>query len=378
MTVVAIPAYEPDHRLVDLTAAIRRLDPGLEIVVVDDGSAVFSAPVFAALEAAGIAVLSHGANRGKGAALRTLFQHARAHHPGAAVVTADADGQHAPDDIVRVAREAESRPEAIVLGVRAFDGEDVPLRSRFGNAVAARAFALATGERVADTQTGLRGVPAAALPWAVGLPGDRFEYEAVMLLRARRAGFALAQTPIATVYLDENRSSHFRPLRDSARVLAPLAAFLASSLLAAAVDAVLLWALLQASGWLPGAIVMARLVSAAVNFVVNRQWVFGRDGRPSALGVALGRYAALATAILAANVTLMTVLDALGVGLVVAKLATEGVLWVAAFVVQRVWVFARDRAAGSARQCGRHASGAETASPALANRKAVRRPYVLA
>ncbi|MDN3311558.1 bifunctional glycosyltransferase family 2/GtrA family protein [Microbacterium oryzae] len=350
MTVVAIPAYEPDHRLADLAAAIRRLDPDLELVVVDDGSGVGSAPVFASLEAAGVTVLTHGVNRGKGSALRTLFRHARARHPGAAVVTADADGQHAPDDIVRVAREVESRPDAIVLGVRAFDGDDVPLRSRFGNAVAARAFALVTGARIADTQTGLRGIPADALPWAVGLPGDRFEYEAVMLLRARRAGFALAQTPIATVYLDENRSSHFRPLRDSARVLAPLAAFLASSLLAAAVDAALLWVLLQTSGWLQGAIVLARLVSATVNFLVNRRWVFGRDRRPCALGAELGRYAALATAILAANVMLMTLLDALGVGLIVAKLATEGVLWVAAFAAQRVWVFARGKAtAGSVR-----------------------------
>lgn len=344
MTVVAIPAYEPDHRLVDLAAALHERDPALDIVVVDDGSGVAAAPVFASLEAAGVEVLSHGANRGKGAALRTLLRHARTAHPDAPVVTADADGQHAPDDIVRVAREVEQLPDAIVLGVRAFDGADVPLRSRFGNAVAARLFAIATGVRVVDTQTGLRGLPPGALSWAAGLPGDRFEYEAIMLLRASRAGFRIAQTPIRTVYLDENRSSHFRPLRDSLRVLAPVVAFLASSLLAAAVDALLLWLLLQATGWLQGSIVAARVASASVNFAVNRRWVFGRGRRRAPLRVELGRYAALAAGVLAANVALMTLLDALGVGLVVAKIATEGALWLAGFLVQRAWVFAHARA----------------------------------
>ena len=348
MTVVAIPAYEPDHRLVDLATALHERDPSLDIVVVDDGSGVASAPVFASLEAAGVEVLSHGANRGKGAALRTLFRHARTAHPDAPVVTADADGQHAADDIVRVAREVEGSPDAIVLGVRDFRGDDVPLRSRFGNAVSARMFAVATCVRVVDTQTGLRGLPAAALPWASRLPGDRFEYEAIMLLRSARAGFRILQTPIRTVYLDENRSSHFRPLRDSLRVVAPLAAFLASSVLAAAVDALLLWLLLLASGWLQGSIAGARVVSASLNFAVNRIWVFGRRRQRAPLRVELARYAALAAVVLVANVTLMTILDALGVGLVIAKVATEAALWLAGFLVQRAWVFAHARAADRA------------------------------
>ncbi|WOF22194.1 bifunctional glycosyltransferase family 2/GtrA family protein [Microbacterium betulae] len=343
MTVVAIPAYEPDHRLVDLASALRARDPGLDIVVADDGSGVASAPVFASLEAEGVTVLSHGSNRGKGAALHTLFRYARTAHPGTAVVTADADGQHAPDDIVRVARETERSGDVIVLGVRDFTGDDVPLRSRFGNAVSARLFALAIGERVVDTQTGLRGLPPQALPWATRLPGERFEYEAIMLLNARRAGFRLAQTPIETVYLDENRSSHFRPLRDSLRVMAPLAAFLGSSLIAATLDALLLWLFLATTGWLQGAIVAARLVSATVNFAVNRTWVFGRGRERAPLRVELVRYATLAGAVLTANVGLMTLLDALGVGLVTAKVVTEIALWFAGFAAQRAWVFAHGR-----------------------------------
>lgn len=348
MTVVAIPAYEPGTRLLDLADALRARDPSLRIVVVDDGSGVGSAPVFASLESMGIPVLSHGANRGKGAALRTLFRYVRAEHPGEVVVTADADGQHTPEDIVRVARETEGHGSALVLGVRDFTGPDIPARSRFGNAVSTSLFGLATGERIGDTQTGLRGLPADALPWAIGLPGDRFEYETVMLLRARKAGLAIRQVPIETVYLEQNRSSHFRPLRDSARVMAPLAGFLASSLLAAGIDALLLWAFVAATGWLQGSIVAARLISASVNFTVNRTWVFGRGGERGALGSELARYAALAAGILAANVALMTALDAIGVGLVLSKVLTEVTLWAVAFAAQRLWVFARAHAASPA------------------------------
>lgn len=343
MTVVAIPAYDPDHRLVDLVAQLRLLDGDLDIVVVDDGSGVASAPIFASLADAGITVLAHDGNRGKGAALHTLFRYARVRFPCDAVVTADADGQHLPADIVRVAREVELHDDALVLGVRRFDGDDVPWRSRVGNAISAGMFAPVLGERIGDTQTGLRGLPAAALPWVERLPGDRFEYEAIMLLTARRAGFRLVQIPIETVYLESNRSSHFRPIGDSLRVFAPLLAFLGSSLLAAGIDTVLLWMLVAATGWLQGSIVLARLVSASVNFTVNRHVVFGR-GRPRRpLRVELFRYAALAFGILLANLGLMTLLDVLGVGLVIAKLLTETVLWIVAYAVQRIWVFAHTR-----------------------------------
>jgi putative flippase GtrA len=343
VTVVAIPAYEPDHRLVDLAAGIRARAPELDLVVADDGSGVACAPIFGWVADAGVTVLAHEANRGKGAALHTLFRYAGIAHPGEAVVTADADGQHTPEDIVRVAHETERAGDAIVLGVRCFAGPDVPWRSRIGNGISARAFAPVIGERIGDTQTGLRGLPPQALPWATRLPGDRFEYEAFMLLGARRAGFRLVQLPIRTVYLEQNCRSHFRPVRDSLRVFVPVLAFLASSLLAAGLDAMLLWGLFAATGWLQGSIVLARIASATVNFTVNRRWVFGR-GRPARpLRVELIRYAALALAILAANVALMSVLDLLGVGLVVAKVVTESVLWIVAYLVQRIWVFAHAR-----------------------------------
>jgi len=101
VTVLLVPAFQPDGRLPALLAAVRRLDPALELLVVDDGSD--PTPVFDACRSLGATVLHHGVNRGKGAALRTGLAHVALLHPDAAVVTADADGQHLPSDVVAVA-----------------------------------------------------------------------------------------------------------------------------------------------------------------------------------------------------------------------------------------------------------------------------------
>jgi len=335
--VILIPAFEPDERLVDLVRALGSGDP---VLVVDDGSGPSFAPVFAAVTAAGATVLAHPRNRGKGAALRTGFEAASVRWPAASVVTADADGQHTPGDIRRVAAALEeSDGTAIVLGARSFVGGAVPVRSRFGNVVTRALFRLATGERLTDTQTGLRGYPASTLPWLAALPGDRFEYEFLLLLRARDAGVALIEVPVATVYLDGNASSHFRPVADSARIYAPLLRFAASALVAFTIDAAALLALHTLTGWLLFSVVAARVASASVNFAVNRTVVFGA-GRTVPLRTAAARYFSLAGLLLIASYGLLTALTDLGVALLVAKLLTDATLFAVSFAVQRAVVFA--------------------------------------
>jgi putative flippase GtrA len=337
--IVLIPAYEPDARLVSLVEALRSADPALHVLVVDDGSGPASRPVFDAVRGLGCTVLVHPVNRGKGAALRTGLAYAVSSWPGEEVVTADSDGQHSVVDVLRVADEVR-RTSATVLGVRGFDGA-VPARSRLGNTASRVLFRLATGTALADTQTGLRGYPAELLPWLLTVPGDRFEYELRVLLQAARRGLPVHQLPIATIYLEGNASSHFRPLVDSARVYAPLLAFLLSSLAAFAVDTAALLVLHALTGALLLSVVGARVLSASVNFGVNRRFVFPcgrRDRRTAAL-----RYAALAGGLLAANYVLLTALVALGLPLLAAKVSTEVLLVGASYLVQRSLVFAVGR-----------------------------------
>ncbi|SDR71423.1 GtrA-like protein [Friedmanniella luteola] len=329
--IVLIPAYEPGAALVELVARLRRHT----VLVVDDGSGPRYVPVFAAARAAGAEVMTMPFNQGKGRALRAGFEHARRHHPGEPVVCADSDGQHRPDDIEAVAaRLADGDPE-MVLGARRFMGE-VPGRSRIGNRVTRAAFRATTGLPLTDTQTGLRAYPARMLPWLEEVKGDRFEYELRLLVRAAREQLEVAEVEIATVYLDHNASSHFRPVRDSLRVLAPLLAFAASSLLGFIVDTVTLLALVALTGSLMASAVGARMLSAAVNYSVNRRFVFATGNRGSVV-----RYVGLAAVLLATNVVLLESLSAVTGSLLLAKVATELVLLAASFVVQRSFVFHR-------------------------------------
>ena len=289
-----------------------------------------------------LAPVEHPRNLGKGRALKTGFAHIAERFPGADVVCADSDGQHRPVDIARVASALGRGDATIVLGARGLTGE-VPLKSRFGNAMTRLAFRHSTGREIGDTQTGLRAYPASMLPWLQTIEGERFEYEMSVLLRAAEAGFDVTEIEIDTVYLDGNRSTHFRPLVDSARVYVPFLRFGLSSLFAFAIDVVLLLLLAHAFGHLLPAVVLARVCSSTVNFVVNRHLVF-REGRAAGLGRSARRYVSLAICVLVVNYALLHVLhERLGLPLLAAKLVTEIALFVAGFEVQRKLVFARRR-----------------------------------
>lgn len=341
--IVLIPAYEPGAPLVDLVRELRLAEPGIAVLVVDDGSGPRFAHVFAAAATEGAEVLQHPRNRGKGEALKTGFVHVIAQHPDSDVVTADADGQHTVADILAVVAalraDADSGTCDLVLGCRSFVG-DVPARSRVGNTIARTAFRLAAGWSLTDTQTGLRGIPAEMLPWLSTLPGARFEYELRMLVRLRRDGYSAREVPIQTVYLEANASSHYRPVRDSLRVMTPLLLFSGSSVLAFFIDTVALLLMTWLTGWLVVSIITARAVSASANFAINRRWVFAHRERRRIAGEAV-RYAALAAALLASNIVWITALTGLGVPLLPAKLLTEIVLFVTSYQVQRRVVFGR-------------------------------------
>ena len=348
--IILIPAYKPDQSLVRLAHALKAQDASAEILVIDDGSGSTYAPIFAELHLDGAIVQTHPVNRGKGAALRTGIEWARTNRPGEILVTADADGQHLPQDIFRVGVRTETAAVAgqrsIILGVRTKpdpnageEGTKVPLRSKIGNSATVGFFALATGARVADTQTGLRGFTPQILDWLLQIPGDKYEYEFSMLLRATRADVELVQVPIVKVYEPGNPTSHFRPLQDSARIYAPLLLSLASSFVTGfLVDALALFALVALGVPLLGAVVGARVISALTNFTVNRIIMHDGGSMPSTFS-SLVRYATLAVCILAANAALMEALTGLGASLLVAKILTELILIPVSFAVQRRWVF---------------------------------------
>ena len=183
---VVIPAYRPSVALVDLVRTLtERAIPA--IVIVDDGSGPEFQHVFSRAAAfPNVQVVRHAVNLGKGAALKTGINAALCATPGlVGVITADADGQHDPDDVERVAQTLLARPGCLVLGCRSFD-RAVPLRSRIGNLATRAIMRALMGRKLADTQTGLRGIPTPLLLRILRLESTGYEFELEMLIAAHQ------------------------------------------------------------------------------------------------------------------------------------------------------------------------------------------------
>ena len=332
---VLIPAYQPDRRLNKLVGELREAGFG-RIVVVDDGGGAPYADIFADL-AGKATVLTHPVNRGKGAALKTGLNEI-AKTPGVSVVTADADGQHTPADIARIADALLASPESLIMGSR--DKKSMPPRSKAGNTLTCGVFGLLTGLWLGDTQTGLRGIPASAVNRFAALEGDRYEYEINMLICVSEQNIPVKEIEIETIYLDNNASSHFNALKDSLRIYRLMfrqaGKFVASSLISALLDILLFSLFHYAAGWSRiAAQIGARVVSAFVNYALNSSMVFGKKMS----GQSLLRYAALALFILACSCVGHFLLEKLHVPALLAKIIVDGLLYLVSYRVQRSKVF---------------------------------------
>ncbi len=337
MITILIPAYEPDERLLDLIIKLQDYQLA-SIVIVDDGSGPAYRGLFQTAEAFGCDVLSHSVNLGKGQAIKTGFKYIQEAGLPGYVVCADSDGQHLPHDIKRIADILLNQPTpGIVLGSRRFSGK-IPLRSRFGNSVTRGVFSLTTGTKIYDTQTGLRGFSPSMLGWLCQIPGDRFEYEMNMLLTAHKEGYKITEEFIDTVYLDHNKSSHFRPLIDSFRIYLPILMFSTSSLLSALLDFTLLFLFQSLTHNLFLSVAGARLCSSIFNYSLNRKYVF-TGGKKSRLQ-SLPKYFSLVILVLLFNYGLLYFYnEQLIIPLVAAKILTEISIFLFSYWAQRKFVY---------------------------------------
>ncbi|MCD7785865.1 MAG: glycosyltransferase family 2 protein [Oscillospiraceae bacterium] len=213
--IALIPAYQPAEGLIDLLEELTC--EGFDIIVVNDGSSPEYEDIFVKASVYAM-VLSHSHNRGKGAALKTGLKYIESRYgKDCTIVTMDADGQHTPLNALKVVNTAEENPGAIVIGSRALD-EDVLLRSRFGNTITRFVYHLTTGVSIHDTQTGLRAFSGELIPKLLEIPGERYEFEMNELLILPELGVKIIEREIETIYIDDNSSSHFDSIKDSARI----------------------------------------------------------------------------------------------------------------------------------------------------------------
>ncbi len=345
---VLIPAYQPNGALIELvrdliTRGVRSIE------IVDDGSGPEYRWVFDELELlAPVHILRHAVNLGKGAALKTGMNHILADDPDlTGIVTADADGQHHPDDVVGVCERFAGSPDALVLGARSFAASPgqpaevvkVPLRSRFGNALTRGAMHLLVGQNLTDTQTGLRAIPRALVLRLLKVPASGYDFELEMLIAAKHQGIRVVEQPIRTTYEPGNPTSHFHPLRDSMRIYFVLLRFSGISLITAGLDNLTFFLVFHAFGSIAIAQAAGRIVALLFNYRAVRRAVFFSDERH---GVLLPRYLALVAANALISYTGIRILTTVSpIGVFPAKILIESLLFIVNFTIQRDFIFTR-------------------------------------
>lgn len=343
---IVIPSLNPDEKLLGLLKALRS-EPErlLTIIVVNDGSRESCGEIFRkAEEQYSCRVLTHAVRQGKGRALKTAFRYVLDQLPDCiGAVTMDGDGQHSVEDVFACMKKLAAHPHSLILGCRSFDGEDIPLKSRFGNKLTRRVLQMTKGMSVEDTQTGLRAIPRFFLEALTEVPGEGYEFEMNMLLECGERGIPIVQVPIRTIYLDGNQSSHFRPVSDSLKIYTVFLRYLLSALSSFLLDiaAFSLFVLLLKAAFPVRYIflstVLARVFSSAFNYFANRNLVFQADqGAATAV-----RYYLLALLQMAASGLLVMCLYTAfpHSGETLLKIPVDTALFFLSFYIQRKWVF---------------------------------------
>lgn len=272
MSTVVIPAYQPDEHLVSLVKKLA--ENNFSVLVVNDGSKAECMTFFEQCE--GFAKIIHSAeNQGKGAALKKGFAAVKEYYPNEeTVITADADGQHRLEDIIRVREKLEEGSD-FVLTVRYLQGK-IPFRSKFGNVLSRIVYTIMTGHYFDDNQSGLRGFHKKHIDWLVNVKGDKYDYEMNMLCYADKQGIKISTLPIKAIYIDGNKSSHFNPVKDTIRIYKRLFSSLWPSILSVVMWEVLAFVISfftyeQAKIAVPTAVMVSTLLSILLQrFVVFR------------------------------------------------------------------------------------------------------------
>ena len=341
-----IPIYEPGAEVLPFLKTFKEGDFDA-FLVVNDGSKSDYDPVFESIQQETVFdVVGYSENKGKGFALKTGYAKLLELNPDLDyIITADGDGQHTYEDILKVKQVAEESGDSLVLGQRDFSSKEIPLRSRFGNYFSAWYFKLATKKKVGDTQTGLRAIPSSLFELALQTKGSRYEYEMSFLMDASREA-DVKLVPISTLYEAKNPTSHFRPIRDSLRIYRSPILYGIASLGSWGIDLLLFYLLstyvfafspeaqVFASSWI------ARVVSGLFNFFFLNFVAFQNYG---GLGKKALKYALLWVINIAISSVLTYLFEFLPLGLTFIKFIIDTVIAIANYFINLGWVFARKK-----------------------------------
>ncbi len=209
---VAIPTYNNGGTIGQVVEQVRRYSD--HVIVVNDGATDSTAEI---IDRMGVANISYSPNRGKGYAIRKALRYA-SENGYRYLLTIDADGQHFASDIPLFLEEITSTPDALLVGARRLDAENMPSKNTFANKFSNFWYFVETGNKMEDTQSGYRLYPVKKMG-KFRFFTSRYEFEIEVLVRAAWAGITVRNIPIAVFYPPQGeRVSHFKPGKDFLRI----------------------------------------------------------------------------------------------------------------------------------------------------------------
>lgn len=281
--IIIIPSYCPDKRLVTLVENIRE-KVHYPIVIVDDGSGINYKEIFKETSKfRDVFVIYSEKNSGKGLALKKGVKYAsEKYKDNLGYITCDSDGQHTVKDIIKISNAMIENQDSLVLGVRSLYSKGTPIKSKLGNYFSSCLFYFLTGKKCIDTQTGLRGIPKKYENIFLEEKGDRYDFEMNFLVNMAKKRIDFTEIKIKTIYFNNNKGSHYRPIKDSIKIFKGIIKYTFSSMISFFID--ILMFLILYNFIFKGAnfsifisTVISRIISGIVNFILNQRWVFNGE-----------------------------------------------------------------------------------------------------
>lgn len=339
---IVIPSLDPEEDI--MSKFITELQTEFEnILVINDGSKDSHDKFFKSLEKKGIKVIRHYRNFGKGRALKNAFNYLLNEYKDIeGVITCDCDGQHSVKDIKKCAKSLLKNKNKLILGVRNFDKENVPNKSKFGNKITRNIFKIFIGLTISDTQTGLRGLSKELMNKFLDLSGERYEYETNMLIACKNENIEIEEVEIETIYLNSNANSHFNPLRDSIMIYKLFMKYFLVSFSSFILDIILftcIFNILDINSKVLAATILARVVSSIYNYIVNSNLIFKDMNLKS-----LAKYYLIAIVVMIFSGCFVTYLyNLLNINIIVVKILVDTILGCINLLVQREFVFNEEK-----------------------------------
>ena len=336
--VILIPAYNPNIDIMkEFICTLNNTFPN--IVIVNDGSLPQYTSFFNQLSTEHI-VITHYINLGKGRALKTGINYILNNYPNIkAIITADSDGQHAVKDIKKCYHKWQKSPDSLILGCRDFKSKEVPFKSRYGNKITKDIFMLFTGLKISDTQTGLRVMSKEVATYLLNVKGERYEYETNVLLATKRLDISITEEKIGTIYLNNNKESHFNPIKDSIEIYKLFMKYIISSLSSFILDIFLFIIFIKLTNEVITSSVISRIISSIYNFLINKNLIFKNSDNKSII-----KYYLLVIIQLAISTTITQVLNnCIKLNIVIIKILVDTFIFIINFVIQREIVFKKNK-----------------------------------